>query len=214
MENRDKIKEELSNLVFSGKKEEALKLIEDKYGAGRAEAEKLLQLAVKESVSPQKLFSVLKNQSKRLNNGKGCKHTIFRYIAITLGFIGIPPLLIAVGVYLYTDIQISESEITTGTVVELRPYRNDYNSYDYTPIIRYEVRGKEYTMEAPVYSDTPEFAEGEQVPLLVHKENPDLVIIDTFTQRWFMIILIGSIGAFFTTGMIVFLVLGRSPSKR
>ena len=64
-------------------------------------------------------------------------------------------------------------------------------------------------MEAPVYSDTPEFTEGEQVELLVHKENPNLVIINNFTQRWFMIILIGSIGVFFTLGMIVFIFLSR-----
>ena len=209
MEKIEEIKEQLSNLVFEGKKEEALKLIQDKFGADREEAEKLLQLAVRESVSPQKLFSVLKNQSERISKGKGCRHVLFKFIAIIFGFFGIPPLLIAIGVYLYMDIQISESEIATGTVVELRPYRNDYDSYDYTPIIRYEVRGKEYTMEAPVYSDTPEFTEGEQVELLVHKENPNLVIINNFTQRWFMIILIGSIGVFFTLGMIVFIFLSR-----
>ena len=209
MEKIEEIKEQLSNLVFEGKKEEALKLIQDKFGADREEAEKLLQLAVRESVSPQKLFSVLKNQSERISKGKGCRHVLFKFIAIIFGFFGIPPLLIAIGVYLYMDIQISESEIATETVVELRPYRNDYDSYDYTPIIRYEVRGKEYTMEAPVYSDTPEFTEGEQVELLVHKENPNLVIINNFTQRWFMIILIGSIGVFFTLGMIVFIFLSR-----
>jgi hypothetical protein len=98
-------------------------------------------------------------------------------------------------------------------VVQLIPYRDYDDASGYTPIIRYEVKGKEYTMEAPVYSDTPEFTKGEQVTLFVHKENPDMVIIDTFTQRWFMIILIGSIGAFFTVGMIVFLFLSRSANR-
>ena len=209
MENIDEIKEELSNLVFSGKKEEAIQLIQDKYGATRAEAEKLLQLAIKESVSPQKLFSILKNQSQRINIGKGCKQTIFKFIAIIFGFMGIPPLLIAIGIYFYTDSQISDSDTVIGTVVELRPFQEYGEPTAYTPIITYEVNGNAFTMEAPVYTDTPEFSEGEQVELFVHTDDPNSVIINTFMQRWFMTILMGSIGGLFTLGMIVFLFLGR-----
>lgn len=209
MENMDEIKEELSNLVFSGKKEEAIRLIQDKYGATRAEAEKLLQLVIKESVTPRKLFSILKNRSQKINNGKGCKQTLFKFIAIIFGFMGIPPLLIAIGIYFYTDSLINESVTVIGTVVELRPYQGYGEPTTYTPIISYEVNGNSYTMEAPVYSDTPEFSEGEQVELFVHSDDPNSVIIDTFMQRWFMTILIGAIGGLFTLGMILFLFLSR-----
>lgn len=209
MKDIDEIKEELSNLVFAGKKEEALKLIQDKYGASRNEAEKLLHLAVKESVSPQKFFSVLKNQSDRLTDGKGCRQTIFKFIAITFGFIGIPPLLIAIFIYFYYNKQIENSTLVMGTVAELKPYTEYGEPTDYTPIIEYEVAGKPYAIEAPVFSDTPEFSVGEQVELFVEIDNPESVLINTFTQRWFMIILIGSIGGVFTLGMIVFLFLSR-----
>lgn len=214
MSQLDEIKEELSTLVFSGKKEEAIKLIQDKYGANREEAEKLLQLAVKESTTPLKVFSLLKSQVEKTNNGKGCKQTVFKFIAISFGFIGIPPLLIAIAIYFYYDQQIANSELVTGTVVELKPYIEYGQPTDYTPIINYEINGQLYTMEAPVYSDTPEFIIGEQVELFVDKDDSNLVLINTFTQRWFMLILIGSIGGFFTLAMIIFLYLSKSSSKR
>lgn len=210
IENPDEIKEKISGLVFSGKKEEALKLIQDKYGASRTEAEKLLQLALKESVSSLKFFSILKSQSERINNGMGCKQTIFKYVGISMGFIGIPPLLIAIAAYFYMDQQIKDGELTIGIVVELRPYVEYGKPTDYTPIIDYEFNGKPYSMEAPVYSDSPEFSLGEQVELYVDRDDPDSVLINTFTQKWFMVILIGSFGGFFTIGMIVFLFLSRT----
>lgn len=197
MENIDEIKEELSNLVFAGKKEEAIQLLQQKYGTSRTEAERLLGLAIKESITPGKFFStVMKNVPERMGAGKGCKPIIYKFIAIIFGFIGIPPLLISIFIYFYYDEQIDHSILVMGTVVELRPYTEYGKPTDYTPIIEYEVAGQAYTMEAPVYSDTPEFSIGERVELFVENDNPESVLINTFTQRWFMIILIGSVGGY------------------
>ncbi len=210
MNDLAEIKEQLLDLVFSGKKEEAIKLLQGKYGADRAEAEKLLQLAIRENVTPAKLFSaVLKRASIHVAGGKGCRHTMFKYAAIICGFIGIPPLLIACGIYLYRDQQISESSIVAGIVTELKPYHSYGEPVEYTPIISYEVNNQNYTIEALVYGDTPEFEEGESVALYVHRDNPNVVIINTFTQKWFMVILIGSIGMVLTMGMFTLLLLSK-----
>lgn len=214
MDDLNEIKEHLTNLVLSGKKEEAIQLLQQKYGTNRTEAEKLLGLAMKESITPGKFFStVMKNVPDRMSGGRGCKPVIYRFIAVIFGFIGIPFLLISIGVYIYTDYQISHSTIVKGVVTEIRTNHSYDDQASQTPVIEYKYNGETILMYAPVYFDSPEFEVGEELRLFVSEEPPHDVIIDTFTQKWFVVTVVASIGVFFLVFMILFIMLARRDSK-
>jgi hypothetical protein len=213
LKNLEEIKEQLSSLVLSGRKDEAIKLLREKFNVTLEEAEKLLGVALRESITPAKFFTgVIKGLGGRISDskgGSGCRQTILKLLAVVFGFFGIPALLIAIGVYVYYDYQIDKSIIVTGTVVEVKPYRGYNDPIEYIPVIDYTVDGKTYSMKAPIHSSTPEFEEGERVDLFVNREDPESVIIDTFTQRWLIITVIGSVGLIFTMMMVAFIVMGR-----
>jgi len=191
------IKEELRDLVFSGQKDKAILLLQEKYDVSPAEAEKLLVLALRESLNPARLIRSV------FGRAIGYKKGFFRILAFVMGFIGIPILLAAIGVFVYTNYQIEHSEKVIGTVVELEPHVAYDEATTYTPIIAYDMNGEEHSLAAPVYSDTPEFSVGDTLVLYVNREDPKSVIIDTFTQRWLMIVVTGMIGFSFTCSMIV-----------
>ncbi len=197
MNDVSEIKEELKDLVLSGEKGKAVRLLQEKYNVTPTEAEKLLALALRESLNPASLIKGL------LSRAVGHKKGFFRILAFAMGFIGIPILLMAVGVYLYTSYQIEHSDTVVGTVVELEPHGAYDEATTYTPIIAYDMNGEEHSFSASVYSNTPEFAVGDTLVLYVNRENPESVIIDTFTQRWLMIVVTGMIGFSFSCSMIV-----------
>ena len=192
LDDLNEIKVELRDLVLSGKKDQAVRLLEDRFDVSPTEAERLLGLALKETINPANFIV------GALGRAVGNKKSIFRMAAFAMGFIGIPMVLSAIGVYLYTNYQIDSSVRTTGVVTAVDPYRQ-------TPTISYGVAGAEYTTTAAVFSDKPEFTIGDSVTLYVSQTDPQSVIIDTFAQRWLMVVVVGMIGFSFVSSMIVLL---------
>jgi hypothetical protein len=53
------------------------------------------------------------------------------------------------------------------------------------------------------------------VALYVSLDNPESVIIDTFNQRWLMVVVIGAIGLSLTLSMVVLLIYSKGiPDRR
>jgi len=196
LDDLGEIKEQLRDLVLSGKKNQAIILLEKKYGVTPVEAEKLLGLALSESVNPALLIRGV------VGRAVGNKKMIFGIIAFVMGFMGIPMLLASIGVYLYSNHKIENSVIIIGVVTELGPYQQ-------TPIISYQVDGGSYSTDASVFSDEPEFSIGDSVRLYVNTSDPQSVIIDTFNQRWLMVVVTGMVGFSLVTSMIVLLLYRR-----
>ena len=198
------IKEELINLVYAGRKEEALQRLQQLHGATREEAEQLLKLAVKESFSPIDFFKrATKASTSHLSKEKGCKQTIYGMIAYGFGFFGIPLLLAASGIFIYQLYFISNSTQVIGTVV-VSEEPNDAST-QYRSVISYPINGKTYSTQSTVTSSVPQYYVNDPVPLFVNNENPNDVLIDNFLERWMILTIIGSLGFLFTLLMIVFL---------
>lgn len=209
MNDLDEVKEDLRDLVLSGKKDQAIQLLQDKYHVTPAEAHKLLALALKESISPEQIFKTVFNWTPRI------KQVLFKFIAIIFGIIGIPILIAAVGVYLYMSYQIKNSNYTTGIVTEIPNYTHEGQYATGSPVISYEVDREPYTTTASVFSNNPEFSVGDTVALYVSLDNPESVIIDTFNQRWLMVVVIGAIGLSLTLSMVVLLIYSKGiPDRR
>ena len=200
----EEIKEELGNLVFSGKKQEAIELLQKRYRATPEEAEQLLKLAIKESYTPTQVIKRFMASTPKSADGRGCQQQAFHMIAIMFGFLAIPLLLISIAMYFYNDYQIKHSNLVIGKVTAINTYTSYGEDPQLFPVITYRVGVHQFDFEAPVYSDTPAFEVGEEVELFVRKDDPESVIINTFTQRWFMIILIAPFGLLFLVLMIIF----------
>jgi len=74
-----------------------------------------------------------------------------------------------------------------GTVI-----RQDYDAEGAAaPVIVYSLHGQQRSLRGAVWSSPPSFAIGEQVELLIKDDEPDNVIINTFAERYFFIVLLG-----------------------
>lgn len=203
------IKEELINLVYAGRKEEAIQLLQQKHGATREEAERLLKLAVKESFTPVDFFKrATKAGASQVGLGKGCLQSIFGMVAYGFGFFGIPMLLAATGIFIYQYLFISNSTRIIGKVVVSEENYNN-SELQYRSVISYEVNARTYTTETSVASNTPQYYVNDPVPMFVHNENPNDVLIDSFLERWLIITIVGSFGLLFTFLMVVFLKMSK-----
>lgn len=196
------------SLVYAGRKNEAIQLLKQEYGATDEEAEQLLKLAVKESFTPVDFFKrATKAGTAGLTKGKGCKQTIFGMIAYSFGFFGIPMLLVAAGIFIYQYYFISNSTRIIGTVIVSEV--SNYNNAQYNAVISYQINSKTYSTQSTVTSDTPQYYMNDPVPLFVNNEDPNDILIDSFLERWMNITIIGTLGFFFTFIMIVFLRLSK-----
>ncbi len=206
MNDLEEIKEEITNLVLSGKKDEAISLLQKKYNISREEAEKLLAVALKETVNPGILF---KRIPQMLSGGKGCKKTIYGMIAFGFGFFGIPMLLAAIGFGVYFHYDESQRIEITGTVVDFDTYYDGNGDLQYTPIISYSVDNQTYSCKGTWYSNSPEYNEGDPVTLMVSPDDPESVYVDSFSERWFVLVITGSVAGLFIILMFLFTFMSR-----
>jgi hypothetical protein len=204
----DELKEDLRDLVLSGKKDQAIQILQDKYNVTPTEAQKLLALALKESITPEQIFKSVFKWTPRI------KKALFKFVAIMFGIIGIPILIAAVGVYVYMTYQIKNSIYTTGVVTEIPNYTREGYYSSGSPVISYEFDTETYTTTASVFSNNEEFSLGDTVALYVNLDDPTSVIIDTFNQRWLMVIVIGAIGLSLTLSMLVLLIHSKRVPDR
>jgi vacuolar-type H+-ATPase subunit I/STV1 len=65
------------------------------------------------------------------------------------------------------------------------------------PIITYSWEGKELTYISTNYTNPPAFERGEKVELFVNPDDSKDVYINSFTERWLAMTIVGGIGIFF-----------------
>ena len=65
------------------------------------------------------------------------------------------------------------------------------------PVIEYEWHGKKWVYASTTYTSPPAFSVNEQVPVYVNRQKPDDVVVDTFSERYFGIFVLGVLGVFF-----------------
>ena len=206
MNDLEDIKEELTNLVFSGKKAEAIELLRHKYNIDHEEAEELLKLAIKESVTPA---TFLKRVPGLLSAGQGCKKTIFGMVAFGFGFFGIPMLLAAIGFSIFNYYDADYRMEVFGTVIEYDSYTDSNGIVQSTPVISYGMDGNTYTCKGTVYQSPPEYRIGDPVSLLLDPEDYESASIDSFSERWFVIVFLGSVSIVLIILMFVFTFMSR-----
>ncbi|MEQ8244618.1 DUF3592 domain-containing protein [Fulvivirga sp.] len=179
----EKQKQEVRQLLIEGRKIEAIKYIRENFGLDLLQSKTLVE-HVEADIEPWEFKNASRSApAKPLKAGCAGKG-----IAIIFGSIGAIMLSIAIYIY-YTDAeQIERSELVIGTVV----------SNPSQPTIEYEYKGETYQYHSDVQSNPPSYDMGEEVEVYVDTDNPNNAIINTITERWFAIIILGIIGTVFT----------------
>ena len=130
-------------------------------------------------------------------------------IAFGFGFFGIPMFLAAIGFGIYYHNDAEYRMDIFGQVIDYDSYNDANGVTQYTPVISYALDDKEYTCKGTVYQSPPEYAIGDVIPLQVHPEDPESVYIDTFSERWLVVVILGSVSFVFIILMLVFTFMSR-----
>ena len=122
-------------------------------------------------------------------------------IGLFFMIIGIAMLGFA-GYTVYSNYQFMESAISiTGKVIE---YDTHYSSDDdggstlmYSPVFEYEYEGQTYTHNSNVSSSSPDYEIDEEVEIFIHADSPGAAMVNSFMERWFLVVLLGGMGTMF-----------------
>jgi hypothetical protein len=189
------LKEEVIRLLQANKKIEAVKRVKTDLNTGLKEALVLVE-EVDKAINPN---------YRSVNLNTGCLKGGFRAVAVIFGFIGLGFIGIT-GILYYLEHQtIKNSDITKGVVVDFRTGDEGGSA----PVISYEMDSKKKLYYSNTYSSPPAYEMNEEVSLFVNRSDPDDVIVDTFMDRWFLMVLFGGIGSFFILFCALFMFVGR-----
>lgn len=182
-------KMEVQRLLRDKKKLEAVKYVRLQTQAGLKEALVMVE-EVEREINPH---------AKPLRVGGGCLKPGLKGIAMVFGLVALVLFSIASFIY-YLDSQIISGGLKmNGRVVELRS-----NGSTYAPVIEYNLHGKDYRYESTAYTNPSAYAIDEVVPMYVNPDKPEEIVLDTFTDRWLAITIVGGIGLFFAFFSLIF----------
>lgn len=105
---------------------------------------------------------------------------------------GLPMLIAAAYIFTSNQAEYANRVKVEGEVISLEGYDT------YTPVVEYEWEGAYYEIRGSVASNPPSFRVGELTEVLVDPNNPADGRIDSFFERWFLILILGGMGLVFS----------------
>ena len=175
----------------AGKKLEAVKFVKSELNIGLAEAARFVDNIDKETNPDYK------------PPGRGCG-CLGRSLMAIFGTVAIILFAIAGAIYYFESKTIENGDRVTGLVVD---FNNNEGSV--APVIEYEWRGAKKLYYSNIYSTPPAYVLNEEVPMVINRDDPDDILLDTFTDRWLAIVVLCGLGAIFGFFSLLFRFLGR-----
>lgn len=169
-------------LLAAGQKIEAIKLAKETLSV-RLNGAKVFVEDIERELNP----SYRIQHGKPLHAGAG---------GILLGvFIGLGLLFMGAATYVYLrqSQSIQQSDLIKGRVVSMRNNNEGMSA----PVIEYEWHGEKRMYESSTYSNPPAFTVDEEVPVYVNRQDPGDITVDSFSERWLLIMILAVMGSFF-----------------
>lgn len=172
-------KERVKSMVRKGQTLQAIKYLRDEYQMTLAQAKQLTDLAAQETGV---------SETFRFNSA-----SLAFYIFALVGTI----FLSVVCYFLWRDYQITHDSVTvTGRVIDLQG--NADHSSGAIPVIEYTWKGKKKVVYGSTSSNPPAVDIGEQVEVIINRSDPDQIVINLISERYFLILIFGLMGCIFS----------------
>jgi ribosomal protein L7/L12 len=184
---------EVISLLMANKKIEAVKKVKTQLGIGLKEALDVVE-EIERGVNPN-------YRSVKVNSRVG----VFQIVGLIFGFVGALFVAVAGIVYYNQSKTLENSEKTMGTVVDFRIQGSGSSA----PVIAYKWKNHEKLYYSNTYSTPAAYDMSEQVELFVNRDDPGDVVVDTFSDRWILIVIFGGLGSFFVLFSALLLFVGR-----
>ncbi len=180
-------KQHVRGLLVQGRKIEAIKYIKQHFGLSLKDGKRLADLIDQD----------IREDEYQYNRSKVIRHSMKRGGQLVgIIFAGVGSILLGVAIFIFFGNQrlINEGKVIDATVI----------STPSNPLFEYEMDGEIYKYQSDVTTNPPNYEIGEVVSMYVNPNDPGDLLIDTFTDRWLAITIIGAMGAiFFGVGMLV-----------
>lgn len=177
------IKQALIELLREGKRNEAKTIAERQFKVSTHEAELLIQALERELIQTSGQLTAFPNQSA------GCFLRILQSVKTTAAVFSIILLLVTFLSWYLNNSFAHKAIQVTGRVTELVP--EDSVSAGLAPVVEYTFNGEIKLYRSQIFSQPPAYQLGEEVTLLINPDNPDDVVIDSFSERYFTTFIFG-----------------------
>lgn len=188
------LKTAVAELLTKGRKLEAVKLVRKDLNLALQEALVMVEEVAKE-VNPNYVSF----------NIAGCFQMVAKGLGVFLMIVSVMMLVAAGLIYFFQAQSIGNSEYVTGVVTEMKALETGETA----PVVRYEWNGNNRTYESTYYSSPPDYYVGQSVSLYVNRDDQDDIILDTFSDRYALIVGLAVPGVVFLVVSIVLLYFGR-----
>ena len=184
--------DKLKLLLYENKDAEAVRLLQEESDLGYEDAQTYVE-RLKKSL------------------GKGTKtpvKTKARLLLIVFAGLSGVFWILAITFYITKSEQLEHSVLVEGTVSEVV-----HNESGSAPVVSYVYEEKEYQYFSSIYSSPPSYAVGDVVELYVSLDNPQDAMINSFIERWLIIMIFGILALVFDiVAVIAFLARNTSSS--
>lgn len=181
-------KQAIIELLQKGKRNEAKIYVERQFEVSSQQAELLIQALEKELSQAPGQLTALPKQSV------GCFLKILQTVKTVAAVFSIILMLVTFLSWYFNNNFAHKAIRVTGTVTELVP--QDSGSAGMAPVVEYTFNGEIKLYRSQVFSQPPAYKLGEEVPLLINPDNPDDVVIDNFSERYFTTFIFGLFSIF------------------
>jgi ribosomal protein L7/L12 len=188
------LKAEVSDLLQKGRKLDAVKSVRQQLHVGLKEALTMVEEVAREM-----------NPNYVAFNPAGCLRTVAKAIGIFLMVVALMFLSGAAIAYFFQDQSIKKSDLVQGEITEMKYLETGESA----PVITYDWNGKTQSYESNYYTSPPDFKPGQAVSLYINREEPGEVIINSFSDRYAVIVGLGIIGGVLLAVSIVFIYFAR-----
>lgn len=172
------LKDRIKELLEQGKKIEAVNEVKNTLGTSLREAVVRVE-AIERETNPD---------PKPMGKGKGCVRVVAFFVA------AVSFLLLGAAFYTY---QYQSQTIETGVKVVGVVVDMEYSDGAGAPVVAYPWDGEERIYRSDTYTNPPAFDKGEEVTLYVDPTDPDKILIDSFSERWLGVLVLGLMGGVF-----------------
>jgi len=131
-------------------------------------------------------------------------------------FMSIGIIMLSVVLYLIYSYQQFEkrAKVVKGNVTDYQTHisQSDNSSTTmYAPVFEYVYKGKTRTYVSTTSSNYKEYELGKSLDMFVDPEHPEEVLVNSFSEKWFLPMLLGFMGILFTgLGYLAYRMLDRS----